>query len=294
MAQSLGHISQGFQLSIDTLLTGDVDLASPPEIYLKINEVIDDPTKTARDAEQVIQYDPGLSARLLRLVNSAFYGFPGQITSISRAVTILGMRELRDLVLATVVVERFGQLPNKLMTMREFWRVSVRLALMAQVMKQHVAHGRQLESVFICGLLHEIGRLVIYARIHELARAAILLSEQEKVEETEAERSVYGFDHYQLAAELARRWHLPESIVTTIHFHGHPEDAGNFSRETALVTLASRLSLEDVRTSRQLEAALPGLVKLMELLRLESAMLPQILEEADKDFDSVFKVFYQS
>jgi len=293
MTHSFGNIPQSFQLGIETLLTGDVKLASPPEIYLKINEILDDPAKTPRDAEQVIQYDPGLSARLLRLVNSAFYGFPRQITSISRAITILGIRELRDLVLATVVMERFGHLPNTLMTLREFWRLSVRLALLAKVMKKHVAQSGRMESVFLCGLLHEIGRLVIYARIPELARAAMLLSEQKSVEETDAERAVYGFDHYQLAAELARRWNLPPVIVTTLYCHGHPEDAESFDLETALVSLACRLSLDEVRTPQQLEAVLPGLRKFMEPLRLDSGRLPRIVAEADENFETVFRAFFQ-
>ena len=293
MTKLFAQISHGSQLSIDTLLAGDVQLASPPEIYLKLSEIMDNPAKTARDAEEVIKHDPGLSARLLRIVNSAFYGFPGQISSISRAITIVGVKELRDLVLATVVVERFGHLPNKLMTMREFWRLSVRAALLARVMEKHLANGTQVEPVFVCGLLHEIGRLVVYAKIPELARAAILLSEQEAMDEVEAERLTYGFDHYQLAAELARRWHLPRLIVTTLQCHQHPEETEEFSLETALVTVASRLSLWEVRSSEQLEEVLPGLVGWLQSLRLEPHLLPEILAEADENFEPIFKMLFQ-
>ncbi len=281
-------------LSIDTLLTGDVNLASPPELFLKISEIIDNPAKTSHDAEEVIKHDPGLSARLLRLVNSAFYGFPGQITSIARAITIIGIRELRDLVLATVVVERFGHIPNKLMTMREFWRISVQSALLASEMGKQVPKSAGLESIFICGLLHEIGRLVIYAKIPELARAAILLTGGDQMEESEAERRTYGFDHYQLAAELARRWHLPGVIITTLQYHGCPEEAEDFTRETALVTVASRLSLVEARSPQELETVLPTMTKQLELLRLEPTLLPAILDEADKNFEAVFKLLFQS
>lgn len=281
-------------LSMDILLTGDVRLASPPEIFLKISQILDDPTKTARDAEQVIRHDPGLTARLLRLVNSAFYGFPRQISSISHAITIVGARELRDLVLATVVVERFGRLPNKLMTMRAFWRVSVRSALLAREMGKCHAQSSSLRSVFVCGLLHEIGRLVIYAKIPELARAAILLAEGGMLEETEAERQIYGFDHYQLAYELARRWHLPEVITATLQWHEHPEEAGDFSRETALVALACRLSLAEIETPQQLEQMPPTWGRLLDLLRLKRDVLSRSMEEADSHLQTVFGTLFQS
>ncbi len=270
---------------MEVLLTGDIKLASPPEIFLKISEIIDDPSKTVRDAEQVIRHDPGLAARLLRLVNSAFYGFPRQISSISHAITLIGVKELRDLVLATVVVERFSRLPNKLMTMREFWRVSVRGALLAKEMSKGLAG---VESMFVCGLLHEIGRLVIYARIPELARAALLLAKAEDLEESVAERRTYGFDHYQLGAELMQRWQLPDVIVATLRHHGHPEEAKVFARETALVTLALMLSLKEI-TAEQLPH-FPPAAELTGYLQLDTEALIEAMSAADQQFQSVFSL----
>lgn len=280
-------------ITVDTLLAGEVKLASPPEIFLKLSEILDDPTKTVHDAERVIKHDPGLVARLLRLVNSAFYGFPAQITSISRAISLLGLHELRDLILATWVVERFSRLPNRLMDMRAFWRVSVRCGLFAKSLGRHHPQARELQSIFTCGLLHEVGRLVIYAKIPELARAAILLAEAEGIEETQAERQTYGFDHYQLAAELAHRWRLPEVFVATLRWHGSPQEAESFFRETALVTLASRLSLAEVEKPGQLGQILPSLAPLMAFLHLETSSLPEVLEEVEIQFEEVFQWLFQ-
>lgn len=269
-------------------------LASPPEIYLKITEIIDHPAKTPKDAEDIILHDPGLAARLLRLVNSAFYGFPGQISSIARAITIIGIKELRDLVLATVVVERFGRMPIKWMSMKEFWRLSVRCALLASEIEKLLPNPVKLESVFVCALLHEIGRLVIYAKIPELARAAILLSEQGQMKETEAERRTYGFDHYQLAAELARRWHLPAVVVTTLDSHHAPHAAGQFVEETAVVVLACQLSLAEVDAKQPLKASLPDIEGLLGILGLESERLPGIIEAAEENFEPVFRMLFQT
>jgi HD-like signal output (HDOD) protein len=280
-------------LTADTLLAGEVKLASPPEIFLKLCDILDDPTGTVRDAEQVIKHDPGLAARLLRLVNSAFYGFPAQISSISRAISLLGLQELRDLVLATCIVERFSRFPNRLLDMRAFWRVSVRCALLAKALARRHPQAQELEPIFTCGLLHEVGRLVIYAKIPELARAAILLAQAEGIEEPEAERRTYGFDHYQLAAELATRWRLPEVIVATLRWHGAPENAGAFSRETALVTLASALSLAEVENPAQLASMLSDSAAFA-FTRLSASGVTEVLEETALQFEEVFQLLFPS
>ncbi len=280
-------------ITVDTLLAGEVNLASPPEIFLKVSEILDDPTKTVHDAERIINHDPGLAARLLRLVNSALYGFPAQISSISHAVSMIGLQELRDLILTTWVVERFSRLPNRLLDMPTFWRISVRLGLLAEALARRHPQSSELKSMFSCGLLHEVGRLVIYAKIPELARAAMLLAAAEEIEEVQAERRSYGFDHYQLASELAYRWRLPEVFVATLRWHGSPEQAGSFSRETGIVTLASRLSLAEIEKPKQLGKVQLSLVPLMAFLRLEISALPEVLEEVEIQFEEVFRLLFR-
>src|SRR3569833_330960 len=104
-------------LSPKELVTGAIELASLPEVFLRVNEMIDSPRYTAADIGHVISRDPGLTTRLLKIANSAFYSFPSQIDSVSRAITIIGTRELRDLILATSVARLFKGLPNDLVSM---------------------------------------------------------------------------------------------------------------------------------------------------------------------------------
>src|SRR3569833_2554535 len=108
-------------LSPRELVTGTIELASLPEVFLRVNEMIDSPRYTAADIGHVISRDPGLTARLLKLANSALYNFPSQIDTVSRAITIIGTRELRDLILATSVARIFKGLPNDLISMDFFW-----------------------------------------------------------------------------------------------------------------------------------------------------------------------------
>ncbi len=271
-------------ISVRELLAGNVQLASPPELFLAINRALEDPDATAQDVAHIIQHDPGLAARLLKIVNSAFYGFPSRTTSIAHAVTILGERDLRNLVLATLVVDKFSSLPNSILSMREFWIVSVRCALFAKALTDRHRLGKRLNSVFICGLLHEVGRLVIYHRIPELARAAALLMKAEGVGERSAEVRTMGFDHYEVGAELAKRWRLPEVIAITIEHHGHPQDALLFAQEAGIVTLASLLSLNaraDAMDS-----------SLWCFLSLDKTIVDAIDGEVDRQFRELFQLIY--
>ena len=122
--------------------------------------MLEDPNTTANDLGRVIGRDTGLTARLLKIVNSAFYGFQSRIETVSRAVTIIGMRELRGLVLAASAIEAFSKVPNKVLNMANFWRHSVYCGVVAQLLaeRSNVLHA---ERLFVAGLLHDIGLVAI-------------------------------------------------------------------------------------------------------------------------------------
>src|SRR3569832_1250973 len=147
-------------LSPKELVTGAIELASLPEVFLRVNEMIDSPRYAAADIGHVISRDPGLTTRLLKIAISAFYSFPSQIDSVSRAITIIGTRELRDLILATSVARLFIGLPNDLVSMDEFWRHSVCCGLAARALA-----AQRGVCLFVCffvvGLLFVIGSLLL-------------------------------------------------------------------------------------------------------------------------------------
>lgn len=286
--------NQPSSITLNELLAGNVRLASPPELFLKVNQTLDDPSKTMLDASRLIEHDTGLSARLLRIVNSAFYAFPTKIISIPHAVSIIGIRELRDLVLATLVVEKFSSLSNMLMTMKQFWILSVRCALISKSLAAHHPDSQRLQGAFICGLLHEMGRLVVYHRAPELARAAVLRAGSEGVAEHQAQREVLGFDHYQVGAELARRWRLPEAIIATIEHHDTPEAASPFSQEALLVVLAHKLSNLDYGDRRLLDDQLPENAPIWQQLSLPRMVLDEALPAAEAAFHEVFRQIYRN
>jgi len=227
-------------------LVADVEhLVSLPDICVRVNMMADSSRYSALDIGNVIMQDANLSARLLRLVNSAFFGLQAPVETISRAVTIIGTKELRNLVLATSAVEVFRGIPADLVDMVEFWRYSLTTGVIARELAErcNVLHG---ERLFVMGVLHDVGRLVIYLKAADKARDILLIIAGSDELLPQAESGVLGFTHMDVGAALLKRWKLPESIVATVQFHHHPMETPEYRLETALVHIASRLAYAEL------------------------------------------------
>jgi putative nucleotidyltransferase with HDIG domain len=270
-------------LKSSDLLRGDLQLTSSPGIYLELQKTIADPDKSIADIGFIIEQDPALSIRTLKIVNSVFFGFPAQITSIKRAITVIGTQELQNLVLASVIIDKFSSMPNGLLSMQDFWARSLHCALISKELCIHSNNKDDLDSIFICGLLHDIGQLIFYRRIPELARQIGLLIELNGADEIEAENHILGFNHYQTGAELARLWKLPEIIVETISQHNHPDYKGIFANAASIVRIANYLGKMDLEKS-DLKNFCKGIVTEDEL--------GDIVNKVREQFEAIFKLFY--
>ncbi|TAK60074.1 HDOD domain-containing protein [Methylobacter sp.] len=268
-------------LKISDLFKGDLQLTSPPNIYFELQQIIANPDKSITDIGFIIEQDPALSIRLLKIVNSAFFGLPGQITTIKHAIAIIGVKELQNLVLATVIIDKFSSLPSGLLSMQDFWARSLRCALISKELCIYKINKSDLDSIFICGLLHDIGQLVFYRRIPELARQIGLLVESSGANEIQAENNILGFNHYQTGAELVRLWKLPEIIIETIGQHNNPDYAGVFADAASTIRAASYLCrMEHVDAHLNTFCNIP----------VED--LSDIIDRVHVQFESVFKIFY--
>ncbi|RLA19059.1 MAG: hypothetical protein DRQ61_04100 [Gammaproteobacteria bacterium] len=276
------------------IITGSTELASPPDIYLKITATLDDSSKNAHDLAEIIDLDAGLATRILRLVNSAFYSFSANITSVSHAVSIIGARELRNLVLTTVVVDRFSKLPNGLITMDDFWSLSIKCALFSRSLGQHHINRAEMDALFICGLLHKIGLIIIYSKLPELARSAIILSDEQSISEAQAQDEVLGFNYADVGATLAEQWQLPDVIQMTLRNHLNPELGQPHSVESGIVCLARRLSEIDTSDKEAFSGFLASSNALWQLVELKSELLGIVLPEVDELFSETYRMIYQA
>lgn len=212
-------------------------LISLPEAYLQLKEVLDDPDYSMAEVAVPISQDPALTARLLRLVNSSFYGFAGNIDTVFRAVTMIGSQQVYNLALATAVAQTFDSMDNRIMDMTEFWRHSVFCGLAAKNLAK-ACNVLDSERLFVAGLLHDIGHLIMYQSIPELSQQAILKAQKTGQALHLVEKELTGLNYTRVGGELMRQWQLPGSLRETTEFHLEPEKALSYPLETHLVHIA--------------------------------------------------------
>jgi putative nucleotidyltransferase with HDIG domain len=212
-------------------------IASPPRVFQKVNQIVNDPHSTTEDIARAIGEDAGITLRLLRVVNSAFFGYNQKIESLDQAVMALGTSQVRDLVLATTVAEKFEGLPEDLINMESFWQHSLACGVMARSLAQA---GRQinLEPFFLGGMLHDVGRLVMLFRMPEKCRLIVTRCHQSGEMMHVVEREVFGYDHAEVGGCLLSTWGLPPHLEEAVASHHLPQRAVRNPLLSALVHIA--------------------------------------------------------
>lgn len=236
--------------SVTELVQGVGALVTLPDVFIRINQLVSDPNSSIADIAKVVSQDPSFTVRLLRVANSSFYGFSTTIDTAAKAVSIIGTNQIRSLALATSVASSFEGLPNTLVSMEHFWRHSLYCALAARILAKQVRKCDP-DAVFTAALLHDIGELVIFNRLPQQAKEALLLvlDSADELPVYQAEQQVIGFDHSKVGGELARQWKLPPMLEECIEFHHNMQPTLHYPREVALVHIANILALmAEVRT----------------------------------------------
>jgi HD-like signal output (HDOD) protein len=199
----------------------NIKLPEAPSIIFKLNDTIADPFSSADDIARVISKSPGLSALLLKIVNSAFYGFPSRIDSVSRAVTIIGSKEVSALAVGITTMEIFKDIPKSVFDMQTFTHHSLACGVLARILAAG-GNVRNTEQLFVSGLLHDIGRLVIFKYFPQ--EAAYMLSNLSISGESlyESEKAVMGFRHTDIAGDLFDQWKFPVALSQNVVYHHRP------------------------------------------------------------------------
>lgn len=196
-------------------------LPSLPALYYKLVEAIQNPDSSVEEISGIIQKDQSLASRLLRLANSGFYGFPSDIGTLGEAVQLIGLREVQDLVLATSVINTFDKVPGRLVDVASFWQHSIACGIASALLAEQ-RHDPAPERFFVGGLLHDIGRLILFVKAPEESREILERCEQEEQLASRIELEVLGFDHATLGAELIDLWKLPQSLREMVGSHHDP------------------------------------------------------------------------
>lgn len=250
-------------------LVSSVDgLYSLPEICLKINELVADERSSADDLASLISEDADLTGRLLRTVNSVFYGFRTPVDTIARAITLVGTKDLHNLAIMTSACDLFDGIPADLMNMDDFWHKSVACGVLAQGLgrKSCILHP---DRLMVIGVLHEIGRLVIVQQLPEQARDILLITQGQSDLLIEAENQVLGFSHVEVGSALAKSWGLPKSIYNAIRYHRSPFEETEFLIESCIIYVAQVLAEGLHKGGRDMDEVLAGInPEALDLLKL--------------------------
>ena len=199
----------------------DAKLPEAPFIITELNNVIADDHSTSNDVAQVVNKSPSLSAVILKIVNSAFYGFPSKIDRISRAVTIIGTKQISSVALGICVMQAFKDIPKEFLDTKAFLRHSLACGLVARVIGAF-KNMADTEQLFVSGLLHDIGKLIAFKYYPEHAREAINLAITSGSSVYETEKRTVGLNHTQIGRYLLRKWCLPSELATNIVYHHNP------------------------------------------------------------------------
>ncbi len=223
-------------------LVADVSaLVTPPTVCVKMFELVRSQSASAHDIGQIVALDPNLTGRLLRIVNSPYFGFAGRITTIERAVTVLGVKDLYNMVLAITAVRSFSKVGEGLVSVEKFWQHSVFCALVARELAKHYKLPDP-ERFFVAGLLHEVGACIIYSQLPqfvETMRATLQTGEKELYC---AEAARFGYTHADVGSLVLKQWELPDEIRDAVQYHHAPSDAPDARIETALLHAADGLA----------------------------------------------------
>jgi putative nucleotidyltransferase with HDIG domain len=206
-------------------------MPSLPTTVTKVLEICNNPRTSPSDLNRVISLDPVLMGRVLKLINSAYYGLNTQITSLVRAIIMLGINTVKNLALSTAVLDKLGKDKQfRALNMEGFWRHSLGVASCARLMaRRRNIDPRKLEEYFAAGLLHDLGKIPLNNVLAEDYLATMSLSDREKIPLIEAERRCLDIDHAEVGAMIAEAWKLDRGIADAIRFHHSPElcEAGN-------------------------------------------------------------------
>jgi len=224
---------------INTIISKIDEFPTLPSIYIKLNEVISDTNSNAEDVAKVISQDQASVSKILKVVNSPIYGFKRDIKTISQSVVMLGFSEIKNLVLTLSILESFKEIENfKLLKPIELWKFSIATGIIAKIIA--VSKGnKELERIFILGILHGIGKLLFMEMLPELYEKVITYSFENQISTRETEIKIIGMHNSTAGRLLADRWHLPTEIKDIIKYHIIGDIDGKYDENVAIIHVST-------------------------------------------------------
>ncbi len=257
------------------------ELPTLPHVVQKLASMIGRPNVSAEEIGDLIGKDQVLSAKVLRLANSPFYGFPARIASVPHAVVVLGLNVVKGL---TLCATAFDMMKNA--GMHELWRHSLGVAITAHILGAKAALKNP-EEVFVAGLLHDIGKVVLYVKWPDVGQQVIAVTRKTSRSLLETEQELFNVTHGDVGGWLAAAWHLPTSLLEPILYHHQPAAAQEASLQTAIVHVADVL-VKGLACGNPGDLLVPPLSRqAWDLVGLDAQSLRDCLAKATEEFKTI-------
>ncbi|HBF42698.1 MAG TPA: histidine kinase [Desulfobacteraceae bacterium] len=215
---------------------------SMPGAAVKLLNLMDDQDTDVSQVEGILRYDPGLTANVLRLTNSSYFGFPSKVGSIRHAVILLGLKRIAQLVITSCVNAVMGKaVPGYDLPSGELWRHSIAVSVAAEGLAKELKLPAD-DEIFTAALLHDVGKMVLGAFLKQDLKE-IEIAASRGIPFEMAEQEVLGTDHAEIGAEILKNWSLPQEIVSAVRWHHAPESAPEANVLIDLVHVADVLCL---------------------------------------------------
>jgi HD-like signal output (HDOD) protein len=212
-------------VELEQLIDGTVNIPTIPTILVDITAIFDSPDGSAKDAARIIEKDPAIATRALRLVNSSFYGLKNPVSNINLACSILGLKVIKNLAIQATVLQTFcaGQERGAFNT-DWLWDHSFKSAVACRLLAEHsvIAKSFNKDDAYTCGLIHDLGKLILIDSQGDRFFEALEFSKKNNIPLAKAEAAVFGFNHAHVGGLLANRWKLAPNVQAAVMYHHSP------------------------------------------------------------------------
>ncbi len=276
------------EINLNSILDNEIKLFTLPDIFYRLTEIINNPRSSARDISYVVEKDTALTARILKLVNSPFYGFPQKIETISKAVTIIGTKQLTTLAMGISVLELFDYVPSNYLDMEKFWKHCLAVGICAKLISEQIDYSES-EKLFVGGIMHDIGRLVMLKKIPKQTAAALKYAWDNDMFLSRAEKKCIGLTHSKIGSDLCDSWKLPPILVDMIKYHHQPAQ-GKYNLECSIIHLAEVIvNALEIGTSGE-KMVLYLNEKSWKNINMSSNAIPPIIEQLNNEIDPILEL----
>jgi len=275
-------------------ITGISNLPTLPEVATKLMQMVNDPDTSAADAAKIISQDIGITSKVLRMANSAFYGIPRTITTVQNAVVLLGMKVVNSLVLSVSVGEIFPSKDETVkMARKNFWSHSLACAVASKAIakKMKRPHLVDPEESFCSGLLHDIGKLVLDHYFFDEYQKAKQQAEAKNISLFLTEKEFFGYTHADVGDWLTSKWELPRNLRIPLIYHHNPSEAPSSKEQAYLIHCANYVSHQAGYNVLNNEKTSPLDPSYAEILEISSVDLEDIIQTIPAEISQIQSSF---